>query len=112
MKRLGLLLFILAITVFATCNKGIAKGTPACVKSKIKSFDKDNSCGSVHVDEFTFQGNKVYAFDPGICGVDMTTEVISSSCSSLGVLGGFAGNTKINGEEFSHAVFVKTVWKK
>lgn len=112
MKRLGLFLFIFSLVVFTACNKGIAKGTLACVKSRIKSFDKSNSCSSAHVDEFTFQGATVYAFDPGTCGADMTTEVISSSCTDLGSLGGFAGNTKINGEEFSNATFVKTVWKK
>ena len=112
MKRIGLLLILSVSLFFTACNKGIAKGTPACVKAKIKDFDKSSTCGSAHVDEFTFQGGTVYAFDPGTCGADMTTEVISSGCSSLGQLGGFAGNTKINGEEFSNATFVKTVWKK
>lgn len=112
MKQAISLLIVLLLSLVAACNKGIARGTPACVKTKIKSFDKSSSCGSAHVDELTFQGATVYAFDPGSCGADRTTEVISSSCSSLGFLGGFAGNTRINGEDFSNAIFVKTVWKK
>jgi len=42
----------------------------------------------------------------------MTAEVMSSDCVSLGFLGGFIGNTKINGEEFSSATFIKTIWQK
>jgi len=42
----------------------------------------------------------------------MTSEVADSDCNSLGLLGGIAGNTIINGEEFSNAKFIKTTWEK
>lgn len=52
-------------------------------------------------------------FNPGnSCGADMTSEVIDSECNRLGFLDGESGITKINGEEFSHATFVKIIWKK
>jgi hypothetical protein len=42
----------------------------------------------------------------------MTSEVYDSNCNSLGFLGGIAGNAKINGEEFSNATLVKTIWEE
>lgn len=111
MKKFAL--FLTLITFVFACNKqGISRGTPMCVKQKIKKFAKESTCGDASVKEYNFQGKTVYVFEPGTCGSDMATEVISSDCSSLGFLGGFAGNTKINGEDFSNAEFVKTVWKK
>ena len=97
----------------SSCNRpDIEKGTPKCIKDKIKDFNKSSPCGNAGVNEYSFQGNTVYAFGPGTCGADMTAEVMSSNCVSLGFLGGLTGNTKINGEEFSSAKFIKTIWKK
>ncbi|OFX51008.1 MAG: hypothetical protein A2046_06175 [Bacteroidetes bacterium GWA2_30_7] len=107
--------FILAIffTAFVCCNKlDIEKGTPRCVEKKIKEFNENSSCGDAKVDEYSFQNKTVYVFEPGTCGADMTADVIDSDCNGLGSLGGFVGNTKINGEEFSKATFIKTIWKK
>ena len=110
MKILSILLFA---TVIISCNKlDIEKGTPKCVENKIKNFNKSSTCDNAKVEEYTFQGKTVYTFDSGNCGADMTTEVISSDCNSIGYLGGIAGNTKINGEEFSNATYIKTTWKK
>lgn len=96
-----------------SCNKpDIEKGTPKSVEKKIKDFDKTSICDNAKVDKFGFQGKIVYVFDPGTCGADMTSEVCDADCNNLGYLGGFVGNTKINGEEFSHAIFYKTIWQK
>ncbi len=104
---------IIIASVIISCNKlNIEKGTPACVENKIKKFNKSLICKNAKVDQYSFQGKTVYTFDPGNCGADMTTEVISSDCISLGYLGGITGNTKVNGEEFSTAKFIKTTWKK
>ncbi|MDB5226345.1 MAG: hypothetical protein JWN78_538 [Bacteroidota bacterium] len=110
MKRLSILLLFVSAVI--SCNKpGIEKGTPECVVNKIQEFSK-SYCYNAKVEEYVFQGKIVYVFDPGACGADMQAEVINSKCNTLGYLGGFAGNTKINGEEFSHAVFINTTWKK
>ena len=82
------------------------------LKTRFKDFDKSSTCDNANVKEYSFQGSTVYAFDPDTCGADMTTEVVNSDCNCLGYLGGIAGNTKINGEEFSNATFIKTTWKK
>jgi hypothetical protein len=41
----------------------------------------------------------------------MTAEVINTDCNTIGYLGGITGNTKINKENFSNAVFNRIVWK-
>jgi len=111
MKKLSILLLVAFVII--SCNKlDIEKGTPKCVENKINDYNKSSTCNTAKVEEYTFQGNTVYTFDPGNCGADMTTEVINSDCNSIGYLGGIDGNTKINGEEFSKAKFIKTTWKK
>jgi len=105
----------LAIALILLCGSclSIQKGTPACVRKKIRQYDHENQCDrNVHVAAYTFQGKNVYVFEPGTCGADMTSEVIDSDCNQLGYLGGFIGNTKINGESFENAVFIDTIWKK
>lgn len=112
MNKITLILPLLFSCV--CCGKyKIAKGTPECVENKIEVFDEQIDCDeNVNVKEYTFQGGTVYVFDPGTCGADMTSEVIDSECKTLGYLGGIAGNTEINGEDFSKADYKKTVWEK
>lgn len=113
MKQLLIFLSVFALATISCCKKtSLGKGTPKCIEAKIKDFDKSSNCNTANVKEYNFQNKIVYAFDPGICGADMTTEVLSSDCSTLGYLGGFAGNTKINGEDFSNATLAKTLWEK
>lgn len=109
------LIFLVLIQVpFYGCeNSEIAKDTPECLKRAIKDFAKASpSCSNATVEEYTFQGATVYVFQPGTCGADLSADVLDSECNNLGFLGGFIGNTKINGEEFSKAIFKKTVWRK
>jgi hypothetical protein len=100
--------------ILTACDKNtIERGTPACVNNKIYEFDNETICtDSVRVEEYIFQSKTVYVFCPGICGADMTSQVIDSECNALGYLGGFIGNTVINGEDFDHALFVKIIWEK
>jgi hypothetical protein len=112
MKKLSILI-IIVITAFTSCDKReIEEETPKCIENKIEDFIKSLSCDDANVKAYTFQSKTVYLFDAGTCGRDMASEVIDSDCCSLGHLGGFVGNTKINGEEFSNARFIKTIWQK
>jgi hypothetical protein len=112
MKRI-IFIIIIAIIAITGCNKlDIAKGTPKCIENKIKDFDKTSCDNGANVKEYTFQNKTVYVFDPGTCGADMTSEVIDSDCNSMGFFGGIAGNTIINGQDFSNASYVKTTWEK
>lgn len=103
----------MAIVVSSCDNFNIDPNTPECIISKITDFDKQITCeDGVNVKEYTFQEKAVYVFNPGTCGADMTSEVVSADCISLGFLGGITGNTIINGEDFSNAVFQKLIWEK
>lgn len=86
--------------------------TPACIKKAVESFSKTDCQKNPNVKEYTFQGKHVFVFDPGRCGADMTSDVLDSDCKPLGALGGFIGNVKINGEDFSNAVFIRTIWER
>ena len=111
MKKLSIL--ILFPFLIYGCNKASTEsGTPKCVEDKIKDFSTTSICKDVKVDEYRFQGKTVYLYDSEMCGADMASEIIDSDCITMGYLGGIIGNTKINGEEFSNAKFIKTIWKK
>ena len=114
MKQSISLLLVFIVIGFSNCQKlDIEKDTPKCIKNLIKDFDKKQTCEKgVNVKKYTFQGITVYVFDPGTCGADMTSEVISSECNSLGFLGGITGNTDINGESFSNAILESTIWER
>jgi len=94
-------------------NKSVCSevGTPACIQQKILSYDENAACDDASVKEYVFQGNTVFNFEPGTCGADMMAEVYDCECNLLGTLGGITGNTKINDEAFSNAVFVQVVWE-
>lgn len=92
----------------STCSE---VGTPACIEEKILSYDENAACDDPSVNEYVFQGNTVFSFEPGTCGADMMAEVYDCECNLLGTLGGITGNTKINDEAFSYAVFVQVVWE-
>ena len=72
-----------------------------------------SSCNDAKVDEYLFQNKTVFVFEEGTCLRDGISSVYDSSCQLLGSLGGFTGNLKIHGVNFSEtAVFQRTIWKK
>jgi len=108
------LLFGLTFLFCIGCYKlEIEEGTPECIEDLICEFDKNTSCeNGVNVMRFSFQEQKVYVFDSGFCIVDSGVNVYNSECTYLGTLGGIAGTTTINGEEFSNAIFESMVWER
>jgi hypothetical protein len=101
----------LVFTLFSSCKK--QSEDPACIVNKVDEFKFTISCNvGGNVKEYEFQSKPVFVFDPGTCGADMTSEVLDENCNSLGFLGGIAGNTKINGEDFNNAKLKRTVWSK
>jgi hypothetical protein len=104
---------LIAISIFSGCTKlDIERDTPKCIVKEIKNFKRPGMCDNAEVAVYTFQGKTVYVFSPGNCQVDSQADVLDEECKFLGSLGGFVGNTKINGESFSNAVFLKTIWSK
>ncbi len=110
-------IFTFSVLLFLySCNRRVHSTdepkVPACITKKIEVFSKESCAKGPNVKEYTFQGKSVFVFSPDNCGADMTSEVVDKDCTSLGYLGGFTGNFKINGEDFSHAALVKTIWEK
>ena len=97
------------ILVAFHCQKDTVP-TPDCIQSKIPLFSSQACDSGATVKEYIFQSQHVFVFDFGPCGADMALPVLNSSCDTLGYLGGFIGNTVINNEEFSHSVFLSTIW--
>jgi len=113
MKAFKFLICFVLVFAFSQCKKKAGlEGVPVAIKIAIEKFDKENSCSSAKVDECKFQSQIVYVFDPGICGADFASRVADKDDQTLGYLGGISGNTKINGEDFSNAKYIRTVWKK
>jgi hypothetical protein len=109
MKRIFLPVVFIVCFLFG-CKKD--EETPACMQSKINQLNAFACDHGAFVKQYKFQKNIVYTLYPGDCMSDAQSEVIDNNCNTMGYLGGFTGNTQINGEEFSHAVYLKTVWSK
>jgi hypothetical protein len=112
MKKSFFLIIIMSLTMMA-CQKN-EYGLSDCLDNEIENFKNgDYACSEdANVKEYQFKGEKVYVFDPGTCGADMTSEVIDEDCNSLGYLGGIAGVVEIDGTNFSEAEFVKIIWER
>lgn len=111
MKKISFLL-VLLIFVISCSRKTSIDATKSKLQSEISLFKQNNNCASAKIMEYTFQSKLVYVLDPGKCGADMTSNVIDENGKSLGFLGGFTGNTVINGADFSEAKLLRTVWEK
>ena len=102
------------ISLFAFCKKEENSIiVPACIDQKIKLFEIEDACKTgASVNEYLFQNNIVYTFDPGICVADGEINVYTENCVLLGVLGTIAGNEEIKGINFSkNATLIKLIWK-
>ncbi|NVO19225.1 MAG: hypothetical protein HXX13_05960 [Bacteroidetes bacterium] len=110
MKNLLVFLSVICILVTA-CKKNTSENsTPSCLQNSINQFKLYACESNATVKEYKFQGKIVYLMEPGNCGADMASPVIDAECNSLGAIGGFTGNDSINGELFSNATYIRTVW--
>lgn len=105
-----LLLICLFLCVMASCKKSLEISN--CIQNRINTFALQGICqNSAAVREYYFQSKLVYVFDGGNCIADGDAKVFDADCNYLGYLGGFPGNTKINGVEFSvNAQFKRVIW--
>lgn len=106
-------LFCSALLLLVACNRKAApvSGISPCLQKSIAAWQGQGHCEDPFVQEFVFQGKKVFVLRHGTCGADMTDDVLDEKCNLLGRLGGFAGNMKINGEPFANAQGGKVIWK-
>ena len=109
MKSRIFFLLLLPVIYFGCEDNDTTPNLPKCIDAILESYQP--ACqDSTTVDEYTFQQQLVYLFDVSNCCCDYGSYVVSTSCDTLGFLGGIAGFTHINGEDFSNAVFERTVW--
>ncbi len=94
------------------CGKNpIAVNTPACISQAINANKNIPEWNVKSVSEYTYQQTIVYIFDAKEVVSDDQTTVVKSDCSTLCVLGGIAGVSMCNGENFyEKAVFRRKVW--
>ncbi|HIP32755.1 MAG TPA: hypothetical protein EYG86_08345 [Crocinitomicaceae bacterium] len=109
-KIIGILTF--ALVALSSCSKDAEDPVTDCLQDKLLTFDTNVACNNgATVKEYTFQNKTVFAFDPGVCGADLTTEVLNESCGTIGYLGGITNNDTIAGDHFGNtAVFVRQIW--
>jgi len=112
MNKVFHLLFLLPMILTSCGDSDIAPNTPSCIIDKIQSLKENSTCDDPSIREYKFQGEIVYVVDPGSCGADLASGVYDSDCNGIGQIGGISGNTEVNGEDFSHAKFIRTIWQK
>lgn len=106
---------LVAMLALTACDKhAIEAGVPDCVVKSTNELSRFTSCShGAYVKEYRFQDKVVYVLYPGDCTTETASQVIDSDCKQLGHLGGFTGNTKINGVEFSpQATLIRTIWEQ
>lgn len=109
------LISALSITVMvAACKKSdVAADIPVCIKSNIEANKNQPYWNVKQVDEYQYQGKLVYVYEAETVYPDMQTPIFSSDCAIICTLGGIAGTTTCNGENFSNkSTFIRTVWRK
>jgi hypothetical protein len=108
--KLTVIVLLTSFAAICSCNKENA--IPGCVQAKIEAF-KNSSCEhGASVKEYKFQGETVYTFNMGWCGADLPTGIINHECKAIGSLGGYTGNTNVNGVDFSTAIHIRTIWSR
>lgn len=99
--------------VLIGCKKSLDK-IPDCIQTRVNQFKLSTTCQhNVYVKEYRFQGKLVCVFDETACINDGTASVFDEDCNTLGMLGGIAGFSKINGIPFyQNAVYIRIIWSK
>ena len=111
------MLLTVLIAGATSCRKPLDKDAPSCLHESIKKLKKSMVASkNASITEFLFQEKLVYLIDGGCdcanCCADMSVGVVDSDCNIIGELGGFFGKTIINGEQFSNAEYIRTVWSE
>jgi hypothetical protein len=102
---------LFGLLFFSNCQKK-EEPFPDCIQSEIAAFSNNSCEHGASIKQYVFQGQTVFVFGPGHCGADLSAGVVDKNCKYLGDLGGITGNTRINGEEFSNAKYIRTVWSR
>jgi NAD-dependent dihydropyrimidine dehydrogenase PreA subunit len=82
-----------------------------CLNDVIENIKQSHCSENASISKYRFQHQIVFFIDPGNCVNDQSYDVIDSNCLLVGNLGGFAGHSKINGDDFyEKAKFIEVIW--
>jgi len=110
MKKIIVFTILVAGLILQGCTKCIL---PTCVQQKINQYKAEPDGMKSQVDEYIFQGKTVYVLMDNPRIADGGIDVIDANCNQLCFLGGIAGFTTCNGDNFfKKATFKKTIWKR
>ena len=103
MKLSVILLTVVLLSAGCAKTNLNPEGDSDCIVAKIEAYKASKTpCESgKNIYRYDFQGKYVYVFNPGNCGADMMSDVYDDQCNLICGLGGIAGNTICNNEEFS-----------
>jgi len=101
------------LVFFTGCRKNCIERHSECLQTKIEEFKLNVVCtDGASIKEYTFQDKTVYVFDQGSCMADGWADIWDKNCNLLGMLGGIAGFSKINGVIFyDNAKYKGTIWR-
>ena len=107
MKRLAV---FLAFVTAAACNQH--NDIDECIETLIANFGSEICDTGATVKRYTFQGETTYAIHHGTCIADYHDLILDEGCDTLGLIGGFAGVTEINGVAYyDNATLEETIWQ-
>ncbi|MDA8787966.1 hypothetical protein N9N00_03765 [Schleiferiaceae bacterium] len=110
MRPLKVFAFFSPFFLATACEPSLNQA-PECLDHALALFKTWCCADGAAIDAYTFQGQTVYLFDPGLCGGDFPSYVLDGQCDTLGFLGGFPGFTEINGQPFAaNAQFQSRLW--
>jgi len=113
MKMNIISLFILLLSCTFCQKVDFREHDGSCLQNKIIEFESGGyACDKgATVYRYKFQGHFIYVFNPGLCGADMISPVYDEDCVEICGLGGIAGNTMCNGENFDKATDETLIWE-
>ena len=113
MKNLFLTFIALSFIFLSSCDREIIKVLPECIQDEIKSSNRTCPQDKMTVHSYTFQGETVFILTKDACIADGGVSVVTQNCDTLCFLGGIAGLTTCQGEEFHQvATDEELVWEE
>lgn len=103
---------ILGLTVILLSTSCNQSESDQCIHDRIANFGTEICPSGATVKRYNFQGNTTYAIHLGSCIADGADEILAENCDVLGFVGGIAGVTDINGENYyDNASLEETIWQ-
>ena len=96
--------------LFSSCSDEI----PPCIDERIDQFKEMNKdCIGASIIIYEFQDDRLYAFTDGQCISDGGTTLLTEDCTTHCFVGGIAGFTDCQGENFfQNAEEIERIWVK